>query len=239
MYWSIVPIVAFEERSGTFIKFPKLDHLGPLHEHWCLRRNQRPFQPLPLRTRMPEQVPKNPAWPHLRKEEQGRLYNLYMRPWTLLERKDVEALFPGGQLDCSIQATDGASFLPHLGDGSRLNSGWFQHVPHIRDLSLFPLPRRRLVGKEKVRSNAAAWSSYIHGNVLSASQGQLIVSFMKEFGTGRSQTRDAEDGNAQQSTKFDAKVFSNKVGVDNVHDVLASMVKKVVQGASAGGLSLI
>ena len=55
-----------------------------LFQNFVLRKNDRPLVLAPTRTKMPEQVKPNAQVPEYHKEEQGRLYCVYMRPWTLL-----------------------------------------------------------------------------------------------------------------------------------------------------------
>ena len=145
--------------------------------------------PAPMRTRMPSQVQC--------KEERGRLYSVYMRPWTLI-------------------TAFASRHVPHLR---------FLNVP-VPVLRCFRLRHKTTPVGQPPRSFAAAWTFYIRGNVVSRHQRKIIVQFMS-MNCSRSQTRDDDASADQENSRKDGDAdVANSVGVQKIHEVLGKMVAR-------------
>ena len=165
MWWSVAPKgeqSVLLTNHKLHLDFPDVEECQNLRHHWILVRNDRPLTPSPVRTKMPEQVKKNPLAPWRQKEEQARLYSVYMRPWTLVRSQatkhvphlaDLNQAFPTEQQKVVLcllgRNIEQAVELPRLSTEKILRSKqnvptfarawkWYCVVPQCRTLAWRP-----------------------------------------------------------------------------------------------------
>ena len=131
-----------------FLEFNAEPGLESLKEQCLLRRRLRPMTPAPNRTRMPDQIEKDARDTAAWRNERGRLYSVYMRPWTLVRH----------------YAT---AFVPLLAD--------LDVVPNLARKRYSSKKANRDV---LIRGFDAAWKWYISGHIVSEHQRQIIMQFM-------------------------------------------------------------
>ena len=207
MWWEVLPrgrvAEEYVQPGSCYVLFPNRPGTEILHEHWILHKRSRPMVPAPGRTRMPEQIAKDPAFPAHAKQERGRLFSVYMRPWTL----------------CSEFACDHVPLLRDLNvvPGTAISSD----APRTR-------MRKKMLPAWVCRRNfAEAWQWYLRGNIVSRHQQRIIVQFMS-LNCGRSSTRDVEsEAKPRRLPHEDDNALSNNaLCVERVHNVITEMVQK-------------
>ena len=82
MWWYIEPKGRITPDVPAYHEFPDYAYCQALRAKYWLVRQCRPVVPSPSNTPMPDAVPLTPEHPGQRKESQGKLYSVYMRPWT-------------------------------------------------------------------------------------------------------------------------------------------------------------
>ena len=163
--------------------------------------------PAPNRTRMPDQIKKDARDPAGWRNERGRLFSVYMRPWTLIKH----------------YANRFVPFLADLDVVPNRNPRRYSAKKAPRSADVIP------------RSFHAAWKWYIDGNIVSEHQRRIIVQFMS-VNCGRSTTRD-NDGEEEREDKGpeDKKAYANSVGISNIHRIIGNMIAKAKEGEDASG----
>ena len=142
------------------ILLPDLPALNGLRHYWMWTKNNRPHVPVWNYSRVPKAT--------LSPNENGRLLNVYMRPWTLNPTDQSEdnvllshmALTP----ECSEHAEDRASSVISLPSNSskrrRLKRSVDKPIAH----GDIPLEPKQHPGQ---MSHASSWNWYINGHVVS------------------------------------------------------------------------
>ena len=103
MYWGVPRFAgtcSIESISGPDqLCFPDEPGLADLRQHWYIHRRRRVHIPAPHRTHIPKVGRDN-------KETRGRLYSVYLRPWTLLPQLCSEEVPYLGSLGHSGHAAE-------------------------------------------------------------------------------------------------------------------------------------
>ena len=149
-----------------------------------MQRRLRPMVPSPCNTPMPDK--------YRSEDYRGRLYSVYLRPWTL-------------------HKPWASRHVPHICD---LN--WVPRRIPIEQV------RRRLRGKNAAptdvptRSYAAAWRQYIEGGVVSRHAQRLIVQFMSA-NCGKSRRQDIAE---EETARKEKDCPPNEVALTRLHQIL-------------------
>ena len=178
------------------VAYPDEPELHRFWHQWVLRRRARPVVPSPECTPMPHRG-------IICKATRAKYFSVYMRPWVLLR-------------------TQATTYVPHIGD---LDVPILQ--PTTRPCSLaVDAVKRRVTGKRtpagQQRSYAAAWRSYIKGNIVSNHAARLIRSFVTTMmGTGKVEADSDDEGVLRKrgplgtpGSKLSAEQVQNAISVE-------------------------
>ena len=201
-----------DAESTRLLFFPRIPGEMQLRSKWCMQKHIRPMVPAPSNTPLPDKAPDA--------DGKGKLYSIYLRPWTLDRSAATDEVPYITDLDLVPIANVSAGSSDRLAEGTPGASHSDEIDPAAK------AKKRRLRGKQRPadapnRSVAMAWRTYIRGNVVTRHAARIITQFMAAC-CGSSTRQDGEDVQ-EQGDQTRADIPNNFLPLSRVHALLDHM----------------
>ncbi|CAE8629629.1 unnamed protein product, partial [Polarella glacialis] len=206
-----------EQRHAKQMPYSDLPQLEQFRQHWLLVRHERPVTPAPQHTPLPRQK-------NMSVQERGKLFAVYLCPWTLLPQYSSEHV-PAIQ-DLDVVPVD-ADIEPA------------ERRLHIRLKGKQAPPpgyeQRSADGRVIARSFSKAWRRYIRGRVVSEHVKQIIVNFL---GACLAHGRKEDEPEADVAAQDDDQVAAlGELPLRRLHQLLKPREVDQGEGEEVGKIS--
>ena len=156
-----------EHPTDGWLTLPALPELKTLPHRWVLVRRQKPMVPVFRKQKLPSAKHTT--------EENARLCNVYMRPWTLNKALATHDVMYLGELSAPIETVparhDATPSVVEQEDSCTPT----ETVSARRDASS---PSSVVAALPRPYSHAASWDRYVRGNIISKHARRYIVNLL-------------------------------------------------------------